>query len=295
MTAEIAALKACASAASTSWLLAERKLEAVRKAVRSTAKELASARSRLNGARATAAARAASMYKQRGVTLADVLVGSGSFGEMVSEIRFYARLADYDHDITAALRDAESQVSAKHEQLVAARGAARVLVAQRKQELARTRLAVSAGQSKLVGLQSQIKEMQAVLRQPSPAATSSQTAETVATAEVTTPTASPAAAAPSGGWWSQIQAAASANGISAQGLYKLMMIESGGIQTIVGGGQFCGLFQYWSGTWKASWNPYRASSIFDGSAQIKATALAIGMGKGPYWWPGSYQHAFGGN
>jgi hypothetical protein len=31
-----------------------------------------------------------------------------------------------------------------------------------------------------------------------------------------------------------------------------------------------------------------------GAAQIKATALALKMGKGPYWWPNTYGPAFSG-
>jgi peptidoglycan hydrolase CwlO-like protein len=291
MTVEIATLKARASAANSSWLIAQRKLEAVRKAVKSSSQELTKARDRYQGAREVVAQRAAAMYKQRDLTLVDVLMRSGSFGEMVSQVRLFACMADYDRDVLADLRQTKADVESKHQELVAAREAARLLVLQRKQESAYTQFALSTQQQQLAGLQSEIKEMQASLRQPSPTASPLQADTGTATSQVTTPATS---SSPSGGWWPAIRAAASANGISAAGLYKLMMIESGGIQTIVGGGQFCGLFQYWPPAWKASWNPYRAANIFDGAAQIKATALAIGMGKGPSWWPNSYQHAFGG-
>ena len=291
VTAEVATLKARASAATSSWLMAQRKLEAVRLAVKQSARQLAKARLRYQCAEVVVSQRAAAMYKQPGVSLVDVLVRSGSFGEMVSQVRLFARLADYDRGVLDDLQQTKADVESKHEQLVAAREAARLLALERKQESAHTMFALSEGQQKLAGLQGEIKEMQAALRQPSPAASPSPAEQSPAATTAATPSTT---ASPSGGWWSSIRAAASANGISAEGLYKLMMIESGGIQTIVGGGQFCGLFQYWPGAWKASWNPYRAASIFDGAAQIKATALAIGMGKGPYWWPNSYQRAFGG-
>ena len=72
-----------------------------------------------------------------------------------------------------------------------------------------------------------------------------------------------------------------------------MMIESGGSATAVGPGGYHGLFQYAPTTWKGSWNPYRGASIYDGAAQIRATALAIHLGYGHAWWDPSYCWAFG--
>jgi hypothetical protein len=77
-------------------------------------------------------------------------------------------------------------------------------------------------------------------------------------------------------------------------MYRLMMIESGGSASIVGPGGYSGLFQYAPATWKGSWNPYRSASIDDGSAQIKATALALHLGYGHAWWDPSYSWAFQG-
>ena len=85
--------------------------------------------------------------------------------------------------------------------------------------------------------------------------------------------------------------AAAANGIWAEGLYRLMLAESGGSATASNGVDE-GLFQYARGTWKGSWNPWRAASILDGAAQIKATALAVRLGYGPTWWPATFPLAF---
>ena len=41
-----------------------------------------------------------------------------------------------------------------------------------------------------------------------------------------------------------------------------------------------GLFQYYPATWSGSWNPWRRHSIFDGWAQIRATAYALSRGMG---------------
>jgi len=285
---QVATLKARANAANSSWLLAERKLDAARHAVQKSQTRLARSRWKLEAARNTVAARAAAMYKRRSVNVVDVLLGSDDFGELASQARLMALLSDYDHDVLVQMRRATAEVRARHQQLMAAREAARLLAQQRRQESVRTVAALAAGRQTLSGLRTEIVQLRSALPQPvMPSAPAVVSAATAATGTAAAPKT------PSSGWCPLISAAAAANGISARGLYNLMMIESGGIQTIVGG-QFCGLFQYWRPVWQASWNPYRAASIFDGSAQIKATALAIGMGKGPSWWPGSYQRAFSG-
>jgi len=83
------------------------------------------------------------------------------------------------------------------------------------------------------------------------------------------------------------------NGISATGLYMMMHLESGGRTTAVGGGgAYLGLFQYSWSTWRAAWNPWRASGIYDPTAQIRATARAVRVGYGPSMWPNTYWRAF---
>jgi hypothetical protein len=85
-------------------------------------------------------------------------------------------------------------------------------------------------------------------------------------------------------WMPIMKIAAQRFNVRAEGLYRMMMRESGGDPRAGASGQFRGLFQYWTGTWKNDWNPYRAESIFDGSAQIFATAYAIHKGMGPQMW-----------
>lgn len=93
-----------------------------------------------------------------------------------------------------------------------------------------------------------------------------------------------------GEWRPLIEIAAQRNHVSRDGLYRLMMLESGGRR--YAGSTFKGLFQYYPGTWRASWNPWRAQSIYNGWAQIQATAYAIGRGMGPANWPSTYPVAF---
>lgn len=93
-----------------------------------------------------------------------------------------------------------------------------------------------------------------------------------------------------GAWRPLIEIAARRYGVDPDGLYRLMMYESGGRR--YAGTTYKGLFQYHPGTWAAGWNPWRSESIFNGWAQIRATAYAIGRGMGPSNWPSTYPLAF---
>ena len=87
-----------------------------------------------------------------------------------------------------------------------------------------------------------------------------------------------------GNWKPIIKIAAAKYHVSAAGVYRMMMRESGGQRYAGASSAYKGLFQYWTGTWSASWNPWRHDSIYDGSSQINATAYAISKGMGPSMW-----------
>jgi hypothetical protein len=93
-----------------------------------------------------------------------------------------------------------------------------------------------------------------------------------------------------GNWTPLIKIAAKRYGISAAGLKRLMLLESGGNR--YAGSTYKGLFQYYPSTWRGTWNPWRAASIYNGWAQIRATAYAIRRGHGPSQWPNTYWRAF---
>lgn len=93
-------------------------------------------------------------------------------------------------------------------------------------------------------------------------------------------------------WKTLCRRAATKYGISANGLYRLMMMESGGKARAVGAGRFYGLFQYALVTWRADWNPWRERSVYNGAAQIKASAYAIKNGMGHSLWGNTYPAAF---
>jgi hypothetical protein len=87
-----------------------------------------------------------------------------------------------------------------------------------------------------------------------------------------------------GTWMPIIEIAAAKYHVSASGMYRMMMRESGGQRFAGSSSSFKGLFQYHTGTWAASWNPWRHDNIYDGSSQIFATAYAISKGMGPSMW-----------
>jgi len=91
-------------------------------------------------------------------------------------------------------------------------------------------------------------------------------------------------------WRPLIEIAGRKYGVSPAGLFRMMMLESGGQPTVTGG-PYNGLFQYTPSEWVRHWNPWRHESIFNGWAQIRATALALSKGMGPSQWPNTYPMA----
>jgi soluble lytic murein transglycosylase-like protein len=87
-----------------------------------------------------------------------------------------------------------------------------------------------------------------------------------------------------GKWMPIIEIAAAKYHVRANGIYGMMMRESGGQRHAGSSSPYKGLFQYHTGTWTASWNPYRHDSIYDGSSQIFATCYAVSRGMGPSMW-----------
>jgi hypothetical protein len=89
-------------------------------------------------------------------------------------------------------------------------------------------------------------------------------------------------------WMPIIKIAAAQYHVKADGMYRMMMRESGGQQYAGSSTSFKGLYQYYTGTWAASWNPWRGDNIYDGSSQIFATAYALHKGMGPSMWTTTY-------
>ena len=98
-------------------------------------------------------------------------------------------------------------------------------------------------------------------------------------------------AAARGNWMPMVRDAARRSHIDAVGLRRLMSLESGG-RAHAENGPYHGLYQYCLSTWHSAWNPWRHCSVYDGEAQIRATALAIHRGWGRSMWPNTYPRAF---
>ena len=237
-------------------------------------------------ARATLVARAVALYKHDDVTALDAMLSADDFGDLVSRLTVVQSIARGDRDVLRTVERTKRELADRAVSLAADERTARNLVVQRDAELKTVKAQLGERQALLAGVRREIRDLAAKQKPATPAPGG---------------TVKP----PSGGgggddgggqgqWWPLIQQAAGANGVSARGMYRLMMIESGGYPSIVGLGGYYGLFQYRPVTWKGSWNPYRSAGITDGAAQIRATARALKMGHGHAWWDPSYSWAFSG-
>jgi len=270
-------------------------LEAVKKRIAKNQGRLEEAQAELEEARQVAGDRAAAMYKERRLSLVDVIVGSNDFDDLVAQMQFLVKLGRHEQDIMAELEKDKAEVKKRRRQLLEDREAAETAVKKKRQERERVKGALAERQSTLNELQDEIDRLEERLNRP--VVQSSRASAGSGSSSGSTSgggSSGSAGQTPSGGWWPLIRQAAAANGVDANGMYRLMMMESSGNPNCVGFGLYHGLFQYSPSLWASSWNPHRSSSIYDGAAQIQATALALKMGKGPHWWPNTYGPSFGG-
>ena len=286
IAAEISALDAQIGSAVTRYSRATRALEAVRRQLQVNRRLQRLAYEELSLARATLAARAVAMYKHDDVSPMDAVFGAADLGDLVTQLTMVRTIARCDRDVVRSIETTKRELSDRDVKLRADERTAEKLVATCESELGTIRARLEERRAALSGVRSDIRRLVTVAQKASPDPE---------------PTVEPPAAGDggsgdgSGPWWPLIERAAAANGVSARGMYRLMMIESGGSASVVGPGGYCGLFQYAPSTWKGSWNPWRTASITDGTAQIKATALAIRQGNGHAWWDPSYSWAFQGD
>ena len=284
LATDIAILDAQIDAAVQRRTRAADSLAAVRGQVGDTKRLQKRALRELDVARATLAARAVALYKHDDVTTLDAVFGADDFGDLVSRLTMVQNIARGDRDVLRTVERTTRELADRAASLVADERTAKKLVAARDAELKSIKGQLGERQALLAGVRAKIRDLAAKQKPATP--TPDQTV-------IQPPSDGGGDGGGQGQWWPLIQQAAGANGVSARGMYRLMMIESGGYASIVGPGGYYGLFQYHPTTWKGSWNPYRAADITDGAAQIRATALALGMGHGA-WWEPSYSWAFSG-
>ena len=265
-------------------------LHTVRHEIRATSRLQKTGREELRTARLARVTRAVALYKHDDISTLDAILSSGDFAEMVDQLALVQSVARADRQMLHAVESAQRRLERRAARLAADARTAQKLVKRRDQQVATIRAQLGERQTLLDSTRADIRRLVA---QQTPAAPAP--GPTVAPPE-------PSGGGDQGGqdasgqgqWWPLIEQAAAVNGVSAKGMYRLMMVESGGYASVVGPGGYYGLFQYAPSTWRGSWNPYRAADITDGAAQIRATALALKMGYGHAWWDPSYSWAFGG-
>ena len=225
------------------------------------------------------------MYKHEDVSPMDAVFSSADLGDLVTQLTMVRTIARCDRDVVRTIETTKRELADRAATLAADERTAEKLVGTCKSELATIRARLDERRAALAGVRSDIRRLAAAAVEASP--------DPKPTVEPPQPGGGGDVG--SGPWWPLIQSAAASSGVSARGMYRLMMIESGGSASVVGPGGYYGLFQYASSTWKGGWNPWRSSSVTDGAAQIKATALALRQGYGHAWWDPSYTWAFQGD
>ncbi len=220
-------------------------------------------------------------YKNGGAEVLNAVLQTGTFDELLTKLDYVQHLTSSDAGLVQAIEQHHRRVVAENAALQTALAAAQQTAAQLATQ--RSQLDGQLGQRRalLHGLNATVAVLVTKTKAVTPVASAAKTAGTPPST----------AGDGSGPWWTLIKSAAASNGIWAEGLYRLMLAESGGVATASNGVDM-GLFQYSPATWKGSWNPWHGASIFDGAAQIKATALAVHLGYGPSWWPTTYAYAF---
>ena len=273
---QVAGLDAKIDVAVTSYAQATARLATIDQQVRTNRRLLDVTRHNLDVAGSALSSSVVAAYKQQNANVLDVLLASSTFSDMVSGMEMVRRVNIQDAAIVGDLVAYRHQLVQRSTALFRAQAEAQRVVAERAASVQAIRVAL-ADRRRMVA---QARASVVALAQQRRMRTASD-APSVVPARV-------------GGrqWWPLITAAAGKYGLSAAGMFRLMMIESGGSATASNGGAFLGLYQYAPGTWAGSWNPWRHQSIFAGAAQIRATALALHLGRGPAWWTTSYAWAF---
>ncbi len=274
LSSQITQLDARLDAVTLRYAETAQRIDQLRGRVRATRRELRAARYELAMARTGLRSRVVALYKERPVDLLDVVMGSASFEEFLGRLTRMRQLSEADARLVDTIERTELRL--RHE-----RGALTGGLARLQTTLQRS----AADRARLQGALAERRSLLAELRKAAPVK-----AKRLARPPADKPSP-PITLVAEGGWWPTIQAAAAQNGIAARGLYRLMLAESGGVAT-ARNGPYLGLFQYTAATWHGGWNLWRGSDIFDGAAQIKATARAVKLGMGPSLWPNTYGYAF---
>ena len=278
LAAQVASLDSRINDKFTVYVRAIDALNAVRAEVAQNKKQVKLAEYGLSMAKRDLRVSVVASYKQQTVNILDVLFSSVNISDLLGGLDLMKWLGLQDTDVIAHMKSLKKQIADRQLCLQADAAAAERLVARLGSQIKQIRFQVASRRRLLAGARADIARLVAQKR-----------AKTTSPAVFIVGSTSPG----HGPWWPLIQSAAGKYDVNAGGMYRLMMVESGGNDSSGKHGQYMGLFQYSTSVWRGSWNPWRQASIFDGDAQIRATALAIHLGHGPGWWPGTYSWAFG--
>ena len=259
---------------------AAQRLETAQARVTSNRAALKLARYQLVLARQELADHLVLAYKSGNADALNAVFQAGSFSDLLTRLDYVQHVTGSDAGLVQSVERRQREAAAVQVALQADLGRAQQTTADLAARRSTLTAELSTRRAVLHGLNVTVARLLAQTRAVTPVA---------AVASSLTPPST--AGDGSGPWWPEIRAAAAANGVWAEGLYRLMNAESQGVATASNGVDF-GLFQYAAGTWKGAWNPWRSANIFDGGAQIKATALAVREGHGAAWWPTTYAWAF---
>jgi hypothetical protein len=275
---QVAGLDAKIDVAVTSYARATARLQTISDQIRTNRRLLDATRRNLKAAGAALSTSVVAAYKRQTANVLDVLMASSTFSDMISGLEMVRRVNSQDAAIVGNLVAYRRQLVQRSTALFRAQSEAQRVVAERAADVRAIRIALADRRRMLARARDDV----VALAQHHPTRVVSH--------------APPVVPDRVGGreWWPLITAAAGKYGLSADGMFRLMMIESGGSATAGSGGAFQGLYQYAPSTWAGSWNPWRHESIYVGAAEIRATALALHLGYGPAWWTTSYAWAFSG-
>jgi peptidoglycan hydrolase CwlO-like protein len=255
-------------------------LGAVKAEIAANQRQLSLAQFNIVAARQALAERVVAAYKQQGGDVLSLVFSSRSFTDLLGSLDVMQRVSLQDSRTVTQLDALTKQVSDRRTRLQADAEAAAKLVGQLSGTITQIRGELTGRKNLLAGAQAEVARLAAAVKRPK-----------LVLPTGTTPATSTVPG--HGQWWPLIESAAASNGVDATGVYRLMMIESGGNPAASNGGHYFGLFQFAPSTWRADWNPWRTADILDGAAQIKATALAIKLGHSADWWPNTFAWAFG--
>ena len=286
IAAEIAGLDAEIGAAVNEYSRATRALDAVRRQIRENQRQQRLAYKELGLARDTLAARAVAMYKHENVTAMDAVFGAADLERPghAAHHGAHARALATETCCAPSRRPSASSPTGRR-RWPPTRRHTRGWSRRCRAGLTTIRARLDERRAALSGVRSDIRRLVADAAEKSPDPTPT----------VEPPQQGGGGDDGSGPWWPLIQSAAASNGVSARGMYRLMMIESGGSATSSARAATTACSSTLPRPGRAAGTRGGRRGITDGAAQIKATALAIRQGYGHAWWDPSYTWAFQGD